>query len=247
MDSGRDLRESPPGPALEPLLSRANWARALTLCLLVATPALLATPSHAADRTGDAKGTRRAGPAASTAAQAAGVYWVQVGAYRDAETAAKVARHLREQKYPVHESTVVVVPPPSRPGGGATAAARPAAEARDRYEVVVTGAPAQDVAAKLTARGLTSRALAEGAVVTPALSLGEAVALSQDIAGDGLAVRVRRTETPGTAAASRRTDAPGETLQRVRVGGFPDRAAAERALNELRARGYQPVLRRGDE
>jgi hypothetical protein len=209
---------------------------------LAAPPVVLATASHAADRTGDAKSVRRTRPGPSTAAQGAGVYWVQVGAYRDADTAAKVAQRLREQRYPVHETTVV--PPASRPGSGATAMAK---EERDRYEVVVTGAPAPEVAAKLTARGLTSRTLAEGAVVTPALPLGEAVALSQDISGDGLAVRVRRMEAPGAAAARTRGDAPVETLHRVRVGGFPDRAAAERALNELKTRGYQPVLRRGDE
>jgi cell division septation protein DedD len=36
-------------------------------------------------------------------------------------------------------------------------------------------------------------------------------------------------------------------LHRIRVGSFTDRAAAEAALKDLKARGYRPVLTRGNE
>jgi DedD protein len=39
---------------------------------------------------------------------------------------------------------------------------------------------------------------------------------------------------------------PGQTLHRVRVGGFADRAAAQAVALELEARGYHPFIARGD-
>jgi cell division septation protein DedD len=174
----------------------------------------------------------------------AGIYWVQVGAYRDAETAKLVAQRLREQQYQVHESAI------TRAGSTdavSTAAVAPINQGeRERYEIVVTGAAPGEVEARLRAKGVTSRAAPEGAVVTPGLPLGEAVALSKDLADDGLSVRVRRM---GTAAAAPRVQASvtRETFYRVRVGGFADRAAAVAALKDLESRGYKPFLARGSE
>jgi hypothetical protein len=172
-------------------------------------------------------------PATPAGNAASGAYWVQVGAYRDADMARVVAQRLRERQYQVHESVI------TRPGRDASAAPISQAD-RDRYEIVVTGAASGEVEAKLRAKGMTSRAAPEGAVVTPALPLGEAVALSKDLADEGLSVRVRRT---GTAAAAATT----ETFHRVRVGGFADRAAALAALKNLESRGYKPFLARGSE
>jgi cell division septation protein DedD len=211
-----------------------------------------AVPSPA-KATGAAPATPAAAPAAPAAPDAAGAadsYWVQVGAYRDAEMARRVAQRLREQNYPVRESVV------ARPSAGAErpAEAAPAAGAeRDRYEVIVTGGSPSEVQARLSSKGLTSRPEAQGAAVTPALSLGEAVALSRDLSESGLPVRVRRIPTvpaPAVAppAAPRAAAAgEGDSLYRVRVGGFADRAAAVAALKELEARGFKPFLARGND
>jgi hypothetical protein len=168
---------------------------------------------------------------------------VQVGAFRDAQTAGRVAQRLREQGYPVQETVNgrQATERPERSAGGGSG------EGRARYEVVVTGAPGNDVAATLAAKGLTSRAASEGAAVTPSLSLAEAVALSKDLSGDGLAVRVRRAETAGPVSPAAGGGAEGEGLHRVRVGGYADRAAAGAALKDLESRGYKPILVRGTE
>lgn len=188
-------------------------------------------------------GSKTAPESAATAGTGE-LYWVQVGAYRDAETAKRVAQKLREHRYQVQES-VTTRPAPATAGAAADVA--PAAQGeRDRYEIVVTGSSATEVEAKLGAKGLTSRAAAEGSVITPGLPLGEAVALSKDLADEGLAVRVRRVGTT-IAATPRQNSAASEALHRVRVGGFVDRTAAVAALKDLESRGYKPFLARGNE
>jgi cell division septation protein DedD len=195
-------------------------------------------PAKAAEPATRAPSESKAAPGGAGAADG---YWVQVGAYRDAGMAKRVAQRLREQKYPVRESTVTRSP--------AERAPEPAAGGeRDRYEVVVTGGSPSEVQAQLSAKGLTSRAEAQGAAVTPGLSLGEAVALSRDLSDSGLPVRVRRVSAGG-APVMPRAAGGGEAvvLYRVRVGGFADREAALAALKELEARGYKPFLARGNE
>jgi len=81
-------------------------------------------------------------------------------------------------------------------------------------------------------------------VIKPSLPLRDAVALSRDLAEEGLRVQVRRaavtTPAPATATA-------GDTFYRVRIGSFPDRAAAQTAMNELEAKGYKAYIARGNE
>jgi hypothetical protein len=84
-------------------------------------------------------------------------------------------------------------------------------------------------------------------VITPGLPLGEAVALSKDLADAGLAVRVRRVGTSAGAAPRSPNRPATETLHRVRVGGFADRGAAVAVLKDLESRGYKPFLGRGNE
>jgi len=84
--------------------------------------------------------------------------------------------------------------------------------------------------------------------VKPSLPLRDAVALSKDLAVDGLKVQVRRSSSgaasvPAAAAAvSPASSADG--LYRVRVGPFDDRAAATSTLRELQQRGYTPFIAR---
>ena len=172
-------------------------------------------------------------------------YWVQVGAFKDAETAKKVAGRLRDQGLRVEETTIVPAAP--------RAASAPAVQMPpDRYDVLVSGASAADIEPKLTAKGLKGENTANGAVVRPSLALREAVALSRDLADAGLSVQVRRIGGPAPAPtvpapAPSASPAAGQTLYRVRVGGYTERAAAVDALKQLEDKGFKPFIARGNE
>ncbi|TMK76062.1 MAG: hypothetical protein E6G48_00010 [Actinobacteria bacterium] len=182
-------------------------------------------------------------PSAAKGAGGAGPYWVQVGAFKDPETAKRLAARLREQGMRVEESTAT--------SGSARTAGAPAAAPRtaDRYDVMVSGASAADVDARLAPKGLKGEATPNGVVVRPSLALREAVTLSRDLADAGLSVQVRRIGGPAPATAP--TPAPAAaapiTLYRVRVGGFSDRAAAVDAMKRLEDKGLKTFLAKGNE
>jgi cell division protein FtsN len=200
--------------------------------------------------------TSRASRAAAPKGGAAGAWWVQVGAFRDESTAKKVAAKLREQNYKVEESV--------RGGGessarsaaidkSAPAASAPNPAGADLYDVFVSGLSAAELNTRLTTKGLAAEPSGSGAVIKPSLPLRDAVALSKDLAVEGFKVQVRRAAgaaaapPPAPRAVARRPEpsASGETLYRVRVGGFPDRATAVSTLKELEAKGYKPFIARG--
>jgi hypothetical protein len=169
-------------------------------------------------------------------------WFVQVGAFKDAAAAKKVAARLREDKYTVDEWV--------RGARVATVAKATTVRASgaDRYDVIVSGQSPAELNERLAAKNLTAEAAPNGAVVKPSLPLREAVALSKELAVDGLKVQVRRSGR-GTAAASEpsRTSpggGEGDGLHRVAVGGFPDRATAAATLKELEAKGYKPFITR---
>jgi len=168
-----------------------------------------------------------------------GSYWVQVGAFKDETTAKKLAARLRDQNYQVQESIK---------GAGAvssSAAVPDAGGAADRYNVFVSGSTPADLTAKLSAKGLAADAVAGGVVVKPSLPLRDAVALSRDLAADGLRVQVRRASGGGGAVAATPSAPSGDTFHRVRVSGLADRAAAQAVLKELEGKGYKPFIGRG--
>ena len=191
-----------------------------------------------------AKGPRVAkapapGRAAKTqlVAVSGGPYWVQVGAFHAEAHAKALAARLRGADFPAE----VVAG-----GGGASAArAEPAVStpAGDKYDVFVSGASSEDVNAKIAAKGLSAEPVAGGAVVKPSLSLRDAVSLSKDLASEGLKVQVRRALAG--AGAERPAAGGGGAIYRVRVGGFPDRTAADDARKALTARGYTGFIGRG--
>jgi cell division protein FtsN len=201
-----------------------------------------ATPK--APEAAKASGAEAAKPSPAKAASGGKAYWVQVGAFKDAETAKRIAARLREQGMRVEES-------PLTPA--AAAAPRPAATppTADRYDVLVSGASAVDVEAKLAPKGFKGETTANGVVVRPSLALREAVALSRDLADAGLSVQVRRiggpAPAPATAPAPPPVTAGGQTLYRVRVGGFADRVAAVDAMKQLEGKGFKPFIARGNE
>src|SRR5881409_4161009 len=114
----------------------------------------------------------------------------------------------------------------------------------DKYDVFVGGAALADVTAKLSAKGLTTEPARDGVVVRPSLPLRDAVALSKDLAAMGLKVQVRRSGAAASPASTPAANPGGDGLHRVRVGPYPDRAAATSALKELEAKGYKPFLAR---
>ena len=194
-------------------------------------------------------------PAAPRAA-AGGDYFVQVGAYKDPSTAKRVAASLRAQNYPVEESVKRV--------GGATIAEAPRPAPRapattssgaDRYDVIVTGGTPAEINTKLAAKGLAVEPVDDGVRIRPSLPLRDAVALSKDLNNDGFKVQVRRgggapmTTTPAPVRPPTVSDADGggETLHRVRVGGYADRATAQDVLRALQGKGYQPYIAKGRE
>jgi cell division protein FtsN len=193
-------------------------------------------------------------PRAATSAKATtgGDYFVQVGAFRDQATAKRVAAQLRDQNYPVDESV-------KRLGGDAPAAAprptpapRASGAAPDRYDVIVSGGSSAEINTRLAAKGLASEPVGESVRIRPSLPLRDAVALSKDLGSEGFKVQVRRgggtsaePAPPVAAAPAPGGDAGGQTLYRVRVGGFPDRAAAQTVLKELQDKGFQPFIAKG--
>jgi cell division septation protein DedD len=167
-------------------------------------------------------------------------YFIQVGAFKSQDSAKRLAARLRELKYNVEETAAA--------GGPKTAASAPApsaSSASDKYDVYVMGGTAGDINAKLGPKGLTSEPSAGGVVVKPSLPLRDAVALSKDLAVDGLKVQVRRSSGGAASASAAASAAPSsDGLYRVRVGPFDDRAAATSTLRELQQRGYTPFIAR---
>jgi len=196
-----------------------------------------------------AKGS--AATAGAATAAATGSFWVQVGAFKDAETARRVATKLREENFNVAESL-------TRAGGstpaakGTTSTAKTAAgdTGNDRYDVYVSGPSTDEVTKRLAAKGLVAEPAGGAIVVKPSLPLRDAVALSKDLAADGFKVQVKRaggtSPAAATAGASVQAANGGAELHRVRVGAFPDRAAAQAAARDLEAKGYKPFIARGD-
>jgi cell division protein FtsN len=200
-------------------------------------------------KTAPPKGAAAAAPAkdataTKTIGAETGEYWVQVGAFLDPEAAKRVAASLAKQRYRVEQSTTV--PPagqtPAAPARGA--ATKAAASGADEYDVFVAGTTPADVVAKLTAKGLAAEAQKDGALVKPSLPLRDAVQLSKDLANEGFKVQVKRAAgaaAPAPSAAPSAGAAP-VTLHRVRVGAFPDRAAAVAALKQLQEQGFKPFI-----
>ena len=211
-------------------------------------------PEPAAKPEAKAKADAKA-VAAKPAAKAANVtgrqWFVQVGAFKELGTAEKVAAKLREENYKVEESL--------RGGSAATVAKTttatpapapaPSSGTGDQYDVFITGQSPTEINKRLAAKGLAAEAAGNGAVVKPSLPLRDAVALSKDLAVDGLKVQVRRAGgttagAPPRSPSSATAPAGGDTLHRVSVGGFADRATAMATLKELEAKGYKPFLTR---
>jgi cell division septation protein DedD len=216
-------------------------------------PAPAAAPLVTEEKPAEAKAAKPSKPAARRVAKASaastatrsGAYWIQVGAFKDADAARRLAARLREQHYSVVESST------GASGRGAAASApspSPSSEGAgsDKYDVFVAGGASADLSTKLSAKGLSTEPARDGVVVRPSLPLRDAVALSKDLAAQGLQVQVRRSGSPPRTAAAPApaASAGGDAMHRVRVGPYADRAAATSALKELEGKGYKPFIAR---
>src|SRR5262245_2838357 len=213
-----------------------------------ASKPVVASKSAALKEPAAARAPRAA--AAPSQSGASGDYFVQVGAFKNPDTAKKLAVRLREQKYNVEETSASGVKPARSASPSAPPASAPAA-ATDRYDVHVSGGAPADISAKLSAKGLSTEPSGAGVVVRPSMPLRDAVALSKDLAVDGLKVQVRRAPggsapPPAPAAASTAPAATSDgTLYRVRVGPFEDKSTATSTLRELEQKGYSAFIARG--
>src|SRR5215470_2599599 len=204
-----------------------------------------ATPEKpsAAEKPAASEGTASAAPPSSS-----GDYFVQVGAFKNPDTAKKLAVRLRGQKYNVEETSASGAQPARSASTSAPPTSAPAS-ASDRYDVHVSGAAPPDINAKISAKGLSTEPSGAGVIVRPSMPLRDAVALSKDLAVDGLKVQVRRApggSAPAPAAASSAPEAPSDgTLYRVRIGPFDDKSTATSTLRELEQKGYSPFIARG--
>src|SRR5437867_790277 len=227
----------------------ALWFRVILVLIVVGVIGALAVPyvldvvsPPAAPKPAKQTARRVAKAQATPAAPARGAYWVQVGAFKDAESAKRLAARLRDQSYHVEESATASA---TRQNPGSTPAPPPGGgSGSDRYDVFVGGGTVEEITAKLSLKGLTSEPARDGVVVRPSLPLRDAVALSKDLAATGLKVQVRRAGSSASAASASAMNGDGAGLHRVRVGPYPDRAAAASALKELEAKGYKPFIAR---
>ncbi|TMQ17179.1 MAG: hypothetical protein E6K82_21700 [Candidatus Rokuibacteriota bacterium] len=246
-----DVPAQPASPSKPDTIAKADsQAKPSSAAKDEARPAAATTSATA---TTSAAPKRVAAKATPSTAVSSGPFWVQVGAFRDAETAKRVAAKLREENFKVEESvTRVGGAAPAR--GTATPAAKPASNGSgsDQYDVYVTGQTPDELTKRLSAKGLAAESSGAGMVVRPSLSLRDAVALSKDLAVEGFKVQVKRSAGASASprAAASTAPAPAESggaeLHRVRVGAFVDRAAALAAARELETKGYKPFIARGD-
>jgi len=232
--------EKPPAPEKPPVAEKAPAPEKSTPAPAPAKRADTRTSAVAKESTTP----RPKATSPAPAMQGPGAYFVQVGAFKSPDTAKRLATRLRELKYNVEET-------PMSDGAKTERASAPApssSAAGDKYDVYVTGGTAADINAKLGPKGLTSEPSAGGVVVKPSLPLRDAVALSKDLAVDGLKVQVRRSSSGAVSApaapAASASASSADGLYRVRVGPFDDRAAATSTLRELQQRGYTPFIAR---
>ncbi|MBI2216361.1 MAG: SPOR domain-containing protein [Candidatus Rokubacteria bacterium] len=194
----------------------------------------------------------RRAAAGKTVGGETGDFWVQVGAFRDAETAKRVAARLEQRSYRVEQSTTTRGPARTKaaaPAAASGTAGGASGAAGDRYDVFVASTTPAQVVSKLNAKGLSAEGVSDGALVKPSLPLRDAVALSKDLASEGFKVQVRRARgasaggtAPAAPAPAVATAATTGTLHRVRVGAFTDRATALAALKNLEAEGFKPFI-----
>ena len=221
-----------------------------------ATKSDTAAKSDTAPATATKTTTTKQAAAKATPPSSSGVggapFWVQVGAFKDPETAKRVAAKLREENFKVEESMKQVGGSATAPAAKATPPAPPTASGSDQYDVFVTGMSVEDLNRRLAGKGLAAEASGGGVVVKPSLPLRDAVALSKDLAVEGFKVQVRRAGGSGPVVTPPTAPAPtvaegGQSLHRVRVGSFADKDAALAAARELEAKGYKPYIARGDQ
>ncbi|MFQ5520493.1 MAG: SPOR domain-containing protein, partial [Candidatus Methylomirabilia bacterium] len=103
-----------------------------------------------------------------------GRYWIQVGSFRNASNADRLAAKLKAAQYTVRRTTR------SRSVDG-------------NHEVLVPGASKSEVDGKLLGRSYRTEASPDGVVIRSLPSLKEAVTLARELSREGFAVKIRRS------------------------------------------------------
>src|SRR3989442_1395291 len=134
-------------------------------------------------------------------------------------------------------------PPPASPA--TTPAPSPAAEKPPVVEKPPVAEKPAQTPMSASEKPAAAKKAGGGVVVKPRLPLRDAVALSKDLAVDGLKVQVRRAGASAPAPSAGAATSGGDSLYRIRVGPFDDRVAATSTLRELEQRGYTPFIARG--
>jgi cell division protein FtsN len=155
-------------------------------------------------------------PPAATAAPgpASSLFRLQVGAFRDPQNADRLAEQLRSDGADVHVA-----------GSGD--------ESASQYRLIARPPDGESVAAFVErVRGLGHRAeeTPAGVVVGDPVSVRAAIEATRQLREQGVRVRLERVPAPAAG------------LRIVRVGGYATREEAERARDELAARGHQAVV-----
>jgi len=211
---------TPPKPAAEkvaPAPSAARTAVEKPSAPAATRPAEKTAPERVAEAPEKPAAARKVDGAW---AGAGGGYWVQLGVFKDVRNAEGLAKTLRTEGFTVEVTRV------TRGSDGKGTAAQ--------HEIFVaeTGADKVDVALK--GRG-SAQVVAGGVVVKPALSLQEAMTVSKQLTAAGLKVVIR----PAGGVAQ------GGMYHLVRAGGYPDRARARAARDQLKGKGHEGFLTQG--
>ncbi len=239
---------SPPAKSDTPSTAQAPTApspadRPVGTAPLPAVPAPAAPPAKSAPavKPEEPKAASAGSKAAPAEGGSQGRYFVQVGAFVEAQNAEALSKQLRAEKFPVTISRVsrggrTPVPAP------APAEAKP--EAGGQNQLFITGSTPDAVNAALKGKG-TAQSVKGGLVVVPPYDLETAMSLASSLKKEGFKVVIRRAKAASVAAAPSGGGTGGTTFHVVRVGGYPDRAKAQQVRGELEAKGHPGFLSQG--
>src|SRR5262249_35635832 len=161
-----------PSAAEKPAASEGTASAPTPMTPATDTPAAPAPqpPVPASKRPAPKEPAAARAPRAAAPPSSSGDYFVQVGAFKNPDTAKKLAVRLRGQKYNVEETSASGAQPARSASTSAPPTSAPAS-ASDRYDVHVSGAAPADINAKISAKGLSTEPSGAGVIVRPSMPL----------------------------------------------------------------------------
>jgi cell division protein FtsN len=153
-------------------------------------------------------------PTIATSAPAPGLFRLQVGAFRDPQNADRLATQLRSEGAEVHVA-----------GSGE--------EGTSQYRLVARppdGENAESFIERVRGLGHRAEQTPAGVVIGDPVTVRAAIDATRQLRDQGIRVRLERVVAPAAG------------LRIVRVGSYATREEADRARDELAARGHQAVV-----